>query len=156
MWSVPDFNITWPGIRTPLLVAMVAGIITYAIVFNLDPLLWFFRRLFSVPREYLLWQTATKGQRRTNGAEKLASIAKNFEVFPRPDDNPRPSDWWLVLFAIWLVLLALFRLIRWAGMKLWGIFWLRRNNVTEVRAFEEAGSSYDSLPTKAGPRCRIR
>jgi hypothetical protein len=38
-----------------------------------------------------------------HGTQKMKPVwkakARNFEAFPRRDENPKPSDWWLLVFA---------------------------------------------------------
>ncbi|KAF2876370.1 hypothetical protein BDV95DRAFT_602359 [Massariosphaeria phaeospora] len=111
-WSVPDVNSTWSGIRTPVCVSAIGGIITYLVVFNLDLLESLARSALSGPRNYLVGRMAFTGnmeptQPLANRPEPIGgktdrwqSRAKDFEVFPRRDQNPKPSDWWLLLFAV--------------------------------------------------------
>jgi hypothetical protein len=40
LWAVPDVSAKWPGTRTPITVAVVVGLITYFIVFNLELIMW--------------------------------------------------------------------------------------------------------------------
>jgi hypothetical protein len=55
--------------------------------------------------------------------------AKNFDVFPQPDENPKPSDWWLVLFAIRLLCRSVFNLVSNLGQKLGaGLYIIKRPN----------------------------
>ncbi|KAF4219114.1 hypothetical protein CNMCM5878_003969 [Aspergillus fumigatiaffinis] len=125
-WSVPDINATWPGIRTPICASAIGGIITYLVVFNLDTLESLGRSVLSGPRNYLIRKMSStqslspgmkektasqppdrsklKGNFERNiplsSAQQWQSRAKDFEIFPRPDKNPKPSDWWLLLFAV--------------------------------------------------------
>jgi hypothetical protein len=57
-WSVPDVKATWPGITTPVCVSVVAGFITYLIVFNLNILLSVGHSVISVPQNHLLRKMA--------------------------------------------------------------------------------------------------
>lgn len=141
-WSVPDINETWPGIRTPVCVAAIGGIITYLIVFNLDILESLGRSTLSGPRNYLIGkmsftQPLSTGMKKKtpsepidpsklnngnietdtlpNSAQRWQSRAKDFEVFPRRDRNPKPSDWWLLLFAVQLSFTSAYSILS----KLW-------------------------------------
>jgi hypothetical protein len=84
---------TYPGIRTPLSAAAVIGIITYLVVINLNLLIG----AFQCTKSFLL---------RDMGAELSASNkqgwkskAKSFEAFPHQDKNPKPSNWWLLIYT---------------------------------------------------------
>jgi flagellar biosynthesis GTPase FlhF len=168
LWSIPDVNATWPGIRTPVTVAIIVGIITYLIVFNLEQLLWVCYTTFSIPRDYLAsktrititdskksdtnpakrgnpakrektkeeekeekeeeerekkWKKREKEEKKKEEKEeeerekkwkkrekeekkkkqqqqKWLAKATDFEDFP--PDNPKTSNWWLPVFAVWL------------------------------------------------------
>jgi hypothetical protein len=90
--------------------AIVAGLVTYFIVFNLDPILRLYHHIMAAPRGYLLQKMMSQNSQidgnyrekadPTQAAEKWSSRAKRFEVFPRPEEGPKPSDWLLFPFAV--------------------------------------------------------
>jgi hypothetical protein len=45
----------------------------------------------------------------TQAAGKWSSRAKRFEVFPRPEEGPKPSDWLLFLFAVRIFAISIFQ-----------------------------------------------
>jgi hypothetical protein len=107
---------TYPGIQTPILVASVIAIITYLIVFNLTWLIAVFMGIVSVPKNFLLRKMAAEGEQdRSKKKKGWPSRAKSFDVFPHQDKNPKPSNWWLLLYAFRL----LFRAIFYPFIRLW-------------------------------------
>jgi hypothetical protein len=99
--------------------AVVAGLVTYFIVFNLDPILRLYHHITAAPRGYLLQKMASQNSQTdenseekadsTQAAEKWSSRAKRFEVFPRPEEGPKPSDWLLFLFAVRIFAISIFQ-----------------------------------------------
>ncbi|CAG8950407.1 hypothetical protein HYFRA_00006900 [Hymenoscyphus fraxineus] len=45
-------------------------------------------------------------------SSKWFARAKAFDVFPRPDPNPKPSTWWLIIFAVRLFFLPTYTWMR--------------------------------------------
>ncbi len=96
--------------------------------------MWLGHIRFSVPREYLIEKMADTGSTAAPDAKEWASKepqagttntgrdaskpsktrwstkAKSFEVFPRPDENPKPAAWWLAVFALRLLGFSLFNI----------------------------------------------
>ncbi|KAF1956502.1 hypothetical protein CC80DRAFT_412723 [Byssothecium circinans] len=116
-WSVPDVNKTWSGIRTPICVSAIGGIITYLVVFNLNILESLARSALSGPRNYLIGKMAStrplpNRPELTGGkTNRWQSRAKDFEIFPKRDQNPKPSDWWLLLFAVRLLFTSAYNIL---------------------------------------------
>jgi hypothetical protein len=93
--------------------------VTYLIVLNLDPLLRLGHHITASPRGYLLKkmdpkhaqtdENHSKGKEVLTGtAKKWSERGKRFEAFPRPDESPKPSDWWLFLFAVRLLAISIY------------------------------------------------
>jgi hypothetical protein len=130
LWSVPDISATWPGIRSPVVAAIVAGLVTYFIVFNLDPILRLYHHVTAAPRYYLLKKMVSQNTSTDENfeekpdliqaAKKWSSRAKRFEVFPRPEEGPKPSDWLLFLFAVRIFAISIFQPLKNLGVSLLG------------------------------------
>ncbi len=104
LWSIPDMSAQYPGISTPLIVTAVLGIITYLIVWNLKIIVSMLSRLVERPRAYLLTMMKVKSTTgpyaRTPESKQWARRADRFEVFPRKDEDGKPSTWWLLLYPL--------------------------------------------------------
>jgi hypothetical protein len=119
LWSVPDISATWLGTRSPVVAAIVAGIVTFFIVFNLDPILRLYHHITAAPRGYVLHKMVSQSTSTdknseekadlTETAKKWSSRAKRFEVFPRPEEGPKPSDRLLFLFAVRIFAISIFQ-----------------------------------------------
>ncbi|KFY36681.1 hypothetical protein V495_07684 [Pseudogymnoascus sp. VKM F-4514 (FW-929)] len=130
LWSIPGVNEKYPGITIPGASAAVIGFITYFIVFNLNLLISGLHRLFATPRDFLLKKMAAEKSPKsvadnantTENNDKRPSTdwprrAKAFEVFPRQDIGPRPSNWLLLFYAIRLLIIKVFDLV--IGLLAW-------------------------------------
>jgi hypothetical protein len=117
---------------------VVAGIVTYLVVLNLDPLLRLGHHVAEAPRKYLLNKMdpthaqpdenqSEEKSSSTKSAEKWSSRAKRFEPFPRPEEGPKPSDWLLFLFAVRVFAIGLYH----APRKIW-VSLSRRPTQTET------------------------
>jgi hypothetical protein len=116
----------------PLLMAMILGIVMYLIVFNLNLLRSGFRRVFSILADFLVRQMVAEG-RSTETRRDWPSKAKRFEVYPHPDKNSRPSNRWLLYYALRL----LFRPISQLFMKSFARINRARINRARRRAMDD-------------------
>lgn len=70
-------------------------------VFNLNTIISAIGRQFAAPRKFLLEKMATENKS-GKGFVDWSSRAKDFDQFPLPDKDRRPSNWWLVFYAFYL------------------------------------------------------
>jgi hypothetical protein len=170
LWSVPDINAKWPGINAPVGVAAVCGIITYLIVFNLHSIMWLGRSTLSYPRDYLVAKmektstpvedsqvkaskepesisATTNRDPSHSGKAKWVKKAKQFEVFPRPD-VPKPSDWWLAIFAVRLLGVSVFNMASNLVQKLGSSLYILKKPSSETPNTVSKPTVYRILLTK--------
>jgi hypothetical protein len=88
------------------------GLVTYLTVFNLNLIISRVQAVASGPKQYLLDRMAEEKPKvneergSSEPAESPAdwpTTAKRFEVFPQKDKTPKPSNWWIVVFALYLL-----------------------------------------------------
>ncbi|KFY03829.1 hypothetical protein V490_00083 [Pseudogymnoascus sp. VKM F-3557] len=119
LWSIPGVNEKYPGIMIPGASAAVIGFVTYFIVFNLNLFISGLRRLFSVPRSFLLTRMAAENPPNddleyggsVNNSASWPTRAKTFEAFPRRDESPTSSNWLLLFYAIRILIISIFDLV---------------------------------------------
>lgn len=110
LWSIPSVNEDYPGLTVPGAVAAVIGSITYLVVFNLNIVISALHRLFTAPRKFLLKNMEAENMR-GKGFVDWPSRANDFDLFPLPDKGRRPSNWWLLFYAIYLPIRKAFYLL---------------------------------------------
>jgi hypothetical protein len=96
---------------TPISVAAVMGLVTYLTVFHLNLIISRLQAFVARPKQYLL-DRMTQEKPKENGekappgtaesTKDWPNMAKRFEIFPQKDKNPVPSNWWIVIFALYL------------------------------------------------------
>lgn len=100
-------NETWPGIPYPVIVSAITGTITYFIIFNLTSCMAFGTSVIQRPRKFLLKTMADRQRVFTRDGKDWPTRAREYEVFPRPHENPKPSEWLLIWFGIILIVSTL-------------------------------------------------
>lgn len=81
-------------------------------VFNLNSIMSRLQALVARPKQYLLDKMAEANSKENGERDPLdasessddwSTMAKRFEIFPQKDKNPKPSNWWIVIFALYLL-----------------------------------------------------
>ncbi|KAF4624320.1 hypothetical protein G7Y89_g13854 [Cudoniella acicularis] len=104
LWSIPDINAKYPGIKTPLMAAIIIGLITYLIVFNLKRLVEFSHTAISIPKEYVMKKIReenallSKSSKHWPAQRRWAARVRDLESFPKL--KPVSSQWWLLVYAL--------------------------------------------------------
>jgi hypothetical protein len=83
---------------TPISVAAVMGLVTYLTVFHLNLIISRLQAFVARPKEN--GEKAPPGT--AESTKDWPNMAKRFEIFPQKDKNPVPSNWWIVIFALYL------------------------------------------------------
>lgn len=108
----------------------VISVGTYFVVFNLKLLISTFRPFFDGPRNFFL-QAMIEEQDEVNrgartGKSKKSRVdwskkAKELEVFPKKDSYPQPSEWWFLIFVLYILWrkISVLSSTLWQRMKQW-------------------------------------
>jgi hypothetical protein len=93
LWAVPD--ITEDTTRNPFIItAVLVGLVTYIIVFNLGNIAGLFGR------KYHDRKTVVVEEMKQNGSKRWEDLGKKFEDFRPNTDRQTPSEWWIIVYQI--------------------------------------------------------
>jgi hypothetical protein len=105
------------------------------IVFNLNLLRRTWHVGFSIPKKYLSKKMREEGFSPDKekfptgiGQPNWGFIGRGFEPFPRPDEDPKPTRWWLLIYVVRLGPRTIYR----KAHKAWQKFIRRKSSGSDL------------------------
>jgi hypothetical protein len=95
LWAIP--NITDSSTRTPFIIAAVlTGLVTYMIVFNLNTLVSLGWATYSGLREHSIQQM----KQNYFAEQNWGKLGRRFKRFEPKHGSSKPSDWYILLYCL--------------------------------------------------------